>query len=147
LRYLDAVSSMARELQALPPPEVSFNYLGQFGQERTLNSIFNMIQGNAGPTNSPRQTRKHLLDINALVAEGQLRVDWTFSRNIHRRQTIETHAGNFIQALHAIISQDKSSRAVPSDFPDVEMDQAELELVLAEIDFDSGDVRDEPEGY
>jgi non-ribosomal peptide synthase protein (TIGR01720 family) len=149
LRYLRAESTVATELEALPQPQVSFNYLGQFGQDRS-NSMFSVLAENTGPTNSPRQLRKHQLDVNAIVVGGQLRVDWTYSKNLHRRETINAISGAFISALQTIIAQCPAPGAggyTPSDFPDVELDQAELDLVLAEIDFDSGDLRDEPEGH
>jgi amino acid adenylation domain-containing protein/non-ribosomal peptide synthase protein (TIGR01720 family)/FkbM family methyltransferase len=147
LRYLRGDNDVAKELRALPAPEISFNYLGQFGQERSSTSIFPQLAEDAGATHSPNQLRKHVLDVNGLVTGGQLRVDWIYSKSIHRRETVERLAGNFIGALQDFIAHSQSSGAgsyTPSDFPDVELGQAELELVLAEIEFEAGDLRDEP---
>jgi non-ribosomal peptide synthase protein (TIGR01720 family) len=56
-----------------------------------------------GPMHSLRARRTHLLEINGLVAEGRLKLDWTYSENVHRRTTIERLAHNFIEALRDLI--------------------------------------------
>jgi hypothetical protein len=51
-------------LQALPPPEISFNYLGQLDQTLSESSLFGPARESSGPPQSPLGRRPHLLDVN-----------------------------------------------------------------------------------
>jgi len=103
LRYLSDDEEFTARLAALPPSQVSFNYLGQFDQVLSGSSIFGEAHESAGPTSSALGNRLRLLDVNAFVSRGQLRVEWTHSRNVHDRATIEDLAQAFIEALRSII--------------------------------------------
>ena len=43
----------------------------------------------AGPPQSPRARREHLLAVGAQVLGGRLRIDWSYSESRHRRETVE----------------------------------------------------------
>jgi non-ribosomal peptide synthase protein (TIGR01720 family) len=123
-------------LRTLPQPEVVFNYLGQFGQERSRFAMFSPASEDRGPIHSLRQTRKHLLDVNGSVAAGQLKMHWTYSRNIHRRDTIEALANGFILALQSLIAHCQFPERVgyiPSDFPLARLDQQTLDRLAAQL--------------
>jgi len=74
---------------------VSFNYLGQFDRIVSDSSVFGSAPESAGPSGSLRGRRCRLIEISGGVAEGQLRMNWTFSRNAHRRSTIQALADDF----------------------------------------------------
>ena len=46
----------------------------------------------------------HLLDINGMVYEGQLQVDWTYSRHVHQETTIQRLAEGFLSGLRKLIA-------------------------------------------
>lgn len=74
----------------------------------------------AGPLLSPRARRAHLIDINAAVVGERLEIHWTYSRNLHRRQTLESLSAAFLKALERVLDQSHSATAsdvTPSDFP------------------------------
>jgi non-ribosomal peptide synthase protein (TIGR01720 family) len=53
---------------------------------------------------------------------------------------VERLAAGFLEALRALIAHCQSPTAggyTPSDFPDVELSQEQLDQILAEIDLDS----------
>lgn len=104
LRYLTSDKAIVSKLQALPQAEVIFNYLGQSDQVFSSSSLFAPADGDIGPTHSLRGTRRHLLDINAIVAGGQLRVNWTYSGAVHRQETIASLAEGFLEALRSLIA-------------------------------------------
>jgi non-ribosomal peptide synthase protein (TIGR01720 family) len=136
LRYLTMESEVAARLRALPPAEVIFNYLGQFDR---LVSASNLIVGGlewAKGTQSRRQPRSHLLDINALVSNGRLELVWGYSENLHRRATIERLARDYVDTLRSLIAEPRAAAAsgyAPSDFPDAELSREQLANVIAEI--------------
>ena len=137
LRYMSADAKLAEQLRLLPLAQVSFNYKGQFGQDRSPGSLFSSVLQDCGPNHSPKQTRNHLVDIDGAVIDGQLKLEWIYSRNIHRRETIETLAGSFVSALQQFIIQCQSpaSREYrPSDFPLAGLDQTTLDKLSAQIE-------------
>jgi amino acid adenylation domain-containing protein/non-ribosomal peptide synthase protein (TIGR01720 family) len=111
LRYLSRDAAIAAKLRGLPQPEVSFNYLGQFDQLFHKTSLFAWTQEASGPAHSPSGSRRHLLSINGSVIEGQLRLTWIYSANLHRRPTIEGLAQAFLEALRSLITHCQSLHA------------------------------------
>nr|AXN93615.1 PuwG [Anabaena sp. UHCC-0399] len=132
LRYLSDDEQMR---QLASKAEVCFNYLGQF--DRIPPGI---IQGFAktstGATQSSLSHRPHLLEINGIVAEGKLHINLTYSEKVHKQSTIEHLANDFITALQTLIHHCQSATGgyTPSDFPAAELNQDELDALLAEID-------------
>jgi amino acid adenylation domain-containing protein/non-ribosomal peptide synthase protein (TIGR01720 family) len=141
LRYLTGNATVPEQLRSLPQPEVSFNYQGQFGQDRSQSSLLSPAPEDSGPDQSPRQLRKHLLDVVGLVAAGQLRMNWIYNKDVHRRETIEALANNFTTALQALISHCQSPEDLvykPQDFPLAALDQESLNDLSIQVDeFDS----------
>jgi amino acid adenylation domain-containing protein/non-ribosomal peptide synthase protein (TIGR01720 family) len=124
LRYMSSDAGVRSLMAALPQAEVSFNYLGRMGEN------LSRAPEPIGPTCSPRQVRRHLLEINAYVVDGRLHVDWTFNRNLHRRETVERLAAGFFERLASLVSHCLSPDAggfTPSDFPLARMTSGELD--------------------
>jgi non-ribosomal peptide synthase protein (TIGR01720 family) len=131
LRYL-SLRNLGMETKA----QIRFNYLGQSDQVLSESSLFAPAQESSGSGRSLQGSRAYLLDINGIVAGGQLRLDWTYSEAIHRRDTIENLAGRFIEALRSLIAHCQSKDAegyTPSDFPQMQLSQDELDELLAEL--------------
>ncbi len=135
LRYLGE-QSIAEKLKALPQPEVTFNYLGQFDQVISETSMFRPATESTGATQSPRGKRHCLLEMNGLIVGGQLRLDWTYSKALHQPATVEKLAQGFIEALRSLIVHCQSPNVggfTPSDFPQMQFSQQELDELMAEI--------------
>ncbi len=135
LRYLCEDTTVNQQLQTIPTPEISFNYLGQFDQVQSQTG-WTFAPESTGANQSSKQTRDHLLDINCLVSEGELQINWTYSSNVHARATVENLAQSYIQAIRSIIEQCQSEDAfgyTPSDFPDAQLNQLELDELLAPL--------------
>ncbi|MBE9034047.1 non-ribosomal peptide synthetase [aff. Roholtiella sp. LEGE 12411] len=135
LRYLSQ-KSIAEKLQALPQAEVIFNYLGQFDQVLSETSIFRPASESAGETQSPRASRDYLLEVNGLIVNGQLRLNWTYSKALHQQTTIEKLAQTYIEKLRSLIVHCQSPNAgsyTPSDFPQMQFNQQELDQLMAEL--------------
>jgi len=101
--------------------EIQFNYLGQSDQV-FQSSLFAPAYESCGSGRSPRGSRAYLLDINGIVAEGQLQLDWTYSEAIHCRATIENLANSFMAVLHQLIAYCQSLKTVgykPANLPEV----------------------------
>src|SRR5215468_8654157 len=117
-------------------PQISFNYLGQFDQVFGQSELFKPSAESCGVGQSFNNPRPFLLDINVLIANGQLRVTWTYSENVHRRETIERLAGYFSEYLKGLILHCQSPESggyTPSDFPDAELTQEKLDEIIARL--------------
>jgi non-ribosomal peptide synthase protein (TIGR01720 family) len=136
LRYLSDDAALVSALSKLPPAAVRFNYLGQFDQILPADSWFDLVLQTIGPNRSPRDRRCYLIDINGYVVEGQLRLEWMYSEQVHHRATVQRLADGFIQALQLLIHHCQSVEAVgytPSDFPEANLTQAELDRFIAKV--------------
>ncbi|HVR95239.1 MAG TPA: amino acid adenylation domain-containing protein, partial [Thermoanaerobaculia bacterium] len=113
-----------RLLQAAPPAEVSFNYLGQVDATSEALSLFRVSSAAIGSARSPRAHRPYLLDINGIVAGGRLRITLTYGSRTHRRETMERLAADYAGALRELIRHARASQEVftPSDFPRAGLD-------------------------
>jgi non-ribosomal peptide synthase protein (TIGR01720 family) len=136
LRYLHKDARVTEKLRDMPQAEISFLYLGQIDQGLPESTPFTAARESAGPTMSPRAKRSHLLTVNGFVAAGQLHLDWTYSENSYRRSTIERLVEGYRQSLRDLITHCLNVAGgtfTPSDFPDAELSQDDLDELLAEF--------------
>jgi non-ribosomal peptide synthase protein (TIGR01720 family) len=138
LRYLSRRTE-AQALREMAAPELAFNYLGQTGTTTTGadGGRFSFVQRDCGPTRSPRAQRSHALVVDGLVVRGahggELQLSWTYSANLHARDTIAARAAAYLTALRTLIAERRSldaARYTPADFPLARLTQAELDRAL-----------------
>jgi amino acid adenylation domain-containing protein/non-ribosomal peptide synthase protein (TIGR01720 family) len=135
LRYLrqDELGARTREL---PPAEIRFNYLGQFDQVLTESGVFAFAAESSGESQGGEGRRGVLLEVNGMVVDGCLQLDWTYSETVHRRETVEALARSFLRALQDLIEHCLAPDAggyTPSDFPLAGLDQGALQRIAALI--------------
>ena len=130
-----------RQLTALPTAQLLFNYLGRLdnttGPSAGEGLILQEISANLGHDHSLLQQREYLLEINGWVGGGQLQFIWTYSREIHTAESIGRLAQAFQQALHKLIEHclsDNTGGFTPSDFTLANLNQRDLDEVLAALD-------------
>ncbi|MEQ8997813.1 MAG: amino acid adenylation domain-containing protein [Coleofasciculus sp. B1-GNL1-01] len=134
LRYLKGEETTSWQHQ--PQAEIAFNYLGQTDQVFQESSLFVPAREPSGQALSLRGSRSHLLDINGIVAGGQLRLDWTYSEAIHQRATIENLAQSFIEALRSLIAHCQSPEVggyPPSNFQTTKVLQKDFEQSIKRV--------------
>jgi amino acid adenylation domain-containing protein/non-ribosomal peptide synthase protein (TIGR01720 family)/FkbM family methyltransferase len=135
LRYLGPDANARAYLQALPQAQVSFNYLGQFDQVLSEESLFAVSQERSDPSSGMWGPR-YLLEIQGGIIGEQLSLAWKYSGQIHEHATIERLAQGFLAALRALIAHCRSSEAVsytPSDFPLANLNQQALDAILSRV--------------
>ncbi|WP_199326928.1 non-ribosomal peptide synthetase [Nostoc sp. FACHB-888] len=133
LRYLSGDESITEKLQTLPQAEILFNYLGQSDQVLSESSTFSLADADIGSASSLKGSRRHLLDINAIVVANQLQISWTYSNAIHHQSTVENLAENFIKALRSLIHQVSENNSLPADLSDFQWSETDLENIIAAI--------------
>jgi non-ribosomal peptide synthase protein (TIGR01720 family) len=136
LRYLCDDPTVRAKLRYLPAPQVSFNYMGQMDAAVPDSSPFRPAGESRGSERGGTAQRSHLIDINGAIAGGRLHLEWTYSRHIHRRQTIDNLAADFLLALQTLIRHCQSPDAggyTPSDFSLAKLDQKKLDRIVQNI--------------
>ncbi|HSF40925.1 MAG TPA: amino acid adenylation domain-containing protein [Thermoanaerobaculia bacterium] len=107
-------------LEAAPPAEIGFNYLGQVDAALDERSRFRPSGASAGSSRSPRAHRTHRLDVNGLVAGGRLRISLTYGSRTHRRETAERLAAAYAGALRELIRHAREGQGI---FPALPLDE------------------------
>ncbi|WP_258036018.1 condensation domain-containing protein, partial [Streptomyces fradiae] len=135
-----ALRHLRGELEAVPAPRVSFNYLGRF-DPRGEDGLYESITLNPGGEYAPEEERAHLLDVVGQVVDGRLVFDWAFSTAVHDEATVAGLAERFAAELTELVGHcltDGAGGATPSDFPLVSLSQAEVDRLVG----DGRDVED-----
>ena len=134
LRHLASDEGVAARLAALPQAGVSFNYLGQFDQALGAETVFAAAEESAGVGQDAAERRTHLLEVGGSVEGGRLRVEWTYSSNLHRQETVERLARRHAELLRQLIAECRAANAAaytPSDFPLARLDARALDRLTA----------------
>ncbi|UFP96150.1 non-ribosomal peptide synthetase [Gloeobacter morelensis] len=134
LRYSCHDERAAAQLRQLPQAEIRFNYLGQFDQTLPESSIFKLAHEPSGPIHHLQAQRCHLIEVDSLIIEGRLQMNWTYSANRHRPATLEALTQGFIRALRGLIAHCLSvgkGSYTPSDFPNTALSRIRLDALQA----------------
>ena len=97
---------------------VSFNYLGNRRTE--VDENFSLAKGLVKHSRANSNQRPHLLDVNAMIVDGQLVIDWCYAKSHEKFAEIEQLIQLFSVNVHAIISHCMApdvGRPTASDFP------------------------------
>jgi amino acid adenylation domain-containing protein/non-ribosomal peptide synthase protein (TIGR01720 family) len=112
--------------KTLPKGEILFNYLGQFDQGV---AEFEFANETIGSEVSLTGTADHLIEINGMISQGQLRLNWSYSGDCYQEQTIKQLAESYQIHLQNLIRHCESGKqgVTPSDFPLAQVTQATLD--------------------
>ena len=104
LRYCSNDSQIESQLTALPRAQVVFNYLGQTDQLLHSYKGWKLASESTGSEQDPNGRRPHLIEINAIVVDGQLQVEWVYNSRLHFRETIAGLADSFNRTVLTLIA-------------------------------------------
>ena len=136
LRYLSRDGNIVEQMRLLPRSEVIFNYHGRSAQALSPDTLFRVAPESSGPAHSLQGRRSHLLDVEVTLEEDCLYIHWGYSQNLHARSSIERLAQMYKEALQSLIDHCQSPEAggyTPSDFPEADLSQEELDRLIAEF--------------
>ncbi len=123
-------------VRAAAPAAVSFNYLGQFDQTLSEGWSLRIARTRCGPPRDPVNTRPCLIEVDAMIVDGTLKVDWTYSTKMFDASTIEGLAKALDAAISRIIDGAAAGRdALGADaFPLAGLDNEGLAKLSALFD-------------
>ena len=135
LRYLrdDEVS---RRLAAASDSFIAFNYLGQTDVvlqgdgESGAGLALKAARESSGSNASAESVRSHLLDLNALVSGGRLRVAFTYPSRLLGEERVralaDLYAGELRRLVDHLLNEAEGGHT-PSDFPQARLTQQKLD--------------------
>jgi amino acid adenylation domain-containing protein/non-ribosomal peptide synthase protein (TIGR01720 family) len=129
LRYLCSDENISRQLTKLPQAQISFNYLGQLDQMCSPASLFSLAEAPLEAMQSSLGQRSYLIEVDAYIKDGQLQVLWGYSSLLHRRETIQQLAGNFIEKVRALIQHCAERKYTASDFSLIKLTQQQIDRI------------------
>lgn len=136
LKYGSQGNHLKRSLADMPQPEVSFNYLGQSAQALSLNSDWKISTLGAGNDQNGDAKRNFLIEINAIVIDDKLLVDWVYCSQLHSDNTIKKLATTYIDALKELVAHCLDTTTggyTPSDFPEAGLEQDQLDQLISQF--------------
>jgi non-ribosomal peptide synthase protein (TIGR01720 family) len=128
LRYLKKVGGLMQK------PPVIFNFLGN--QKPFDSKVLGKGKFISKGVRSAESERHHLLEINAYIGEGHLNLQFSYSEQFHKHETIQNLIEVFENELHQVIehcSSRETSEYSPSDFPEADLSQDDLDNLLNQI--------------
>ncbi|MER1062389.1 amino acid adenylation domain-containing protein [Pseudomonas aeruginosa] len=130
LRYLGDDEARTT-LGCLPEGQLVFNYLGQFdGSFDQEQGLFVPAREGSGAERSDEAVLDGLLALSGQVYDGELSLQWTFSREVFEEATIQRLADEYLSELQALVAhccEERNRGLTPSDFPLADIDQARLD--------------------
>ncbi|MEK7990931.1 MAG: amino acid adenylation domain-containing protein, partial [Thiotrichaceae bacterium] len=136
LRYLTQNSEIRQQLQDLPAAQISFNYLGQFGQSVENNLFLGIATEKTAGYHAKENQRAYLLDFNLIILNRQLKINCTYNQAFHCSETIEQLIQNYMAHLQSLIEHCLHPQAggyTPSDFPEADLNQDDLDNLLDQL--------------
>ncbi|MGY4641860.1 non-ribosomal peptide synthase/polyketide synthase [Pseudomonas sp. TE24901] len=142
LRYLGTAEAQ-QALAALPRPRITFNYLGQFDasfDSAEQDGLFVPSGDASGAEQSPDAPLGNWLELNGQVYGGELKLNWSFSREMFAEATVQRLADDYATELKALIDhccESAHQGVTPSDFPLARLSQDQLDglaLNVAEVE-------------
>ncbi|MFB6362817.1 amino acid adenylation domain-containing protein, partial [Paenibacillus elgii] len=131
LKYLTQVENK-QELSFGIQPEITFNYLGQF-MEEAGNGTFELSLLSPGRSIGGRAQNRFGLDINSIVSEDRLVIEFEYSRGEYEDNDIVLLARAYTDHLRTLINHctgRTDSVPTPSDFQEKELSIRELDRIF-----------------
>ncbi|NTS40746.1 hypothetical protein HRG84_07485 [Flavisolibacter sp. BT320] len=128
LRYLKKIDGLTQN------PQVSFRF--SVHQKPFNSKVLGRGEFIARGIRSEKTERYHLLEIDSFIEEGCLKLEFSFSDKVHKPETIQDLIGHFETALRSLIehcSSQETNKYSPSDFPEADLNQSDLDNLLKQI--------------
>ncbi|QOS97403.1 amino acid adenylation domain-containing protein [Brevibacterium sp. JNUCC-42] len=120
----------------LSPHHISFNYLGQMGQDSTKSEPDSGFLINTGDQISPMNANPNSLNLTCLVMDGTLHVTFDYNPQRYKQETMERLADRYKSNLKAVIDhcvQREQTERTPSDFSTKKLSLEDLDDVFATL--------------
>jgi len=128
LKYLSE-DLLANSLQQ--QPQLVFNYLGN--QTKSKDDAGITFTPISEGSRHPSSERSYSIEINSFIIDGKLSLRWSYTNKLYKVSTIEKLADKFGETIKEIIrycQNKESGEYTPSDFPEANISQEDLDNLL-----------------
>lgn len=136
LRYLSSDKKYSEYISVSESAGLIFNYLGQMNEAIAKNSEWKFGKKSLILSRNRNCIRTHILEINCMIINNCLEMNFIYSRNIYKKETIKKFADCYQSALLSVIGHCRNPESggyTVSDFRDSGLDQQELDNLLANL--------------
>ncbi|MEV5884236.1 non-ribosomal peptide synthase/polyketide synthase [Streptomyces sp. NPDC052020] len=129
LRYLHPTAGA--RLPGLP--QISFNYLGRQDWNAAPGGLLHAPHDGLAGGMDRNARRPHLIDVLGRVTDKRLEFTWSYSREVHHRDTVARLAAETAAELRALVrhcAEPGAGGRTPSDFPLARLDQAAVDRLV-----------------
>jgi microcystin synthetase protein McyA len=136
LRYIGQNQEVRQQLAGLPQSEIVFNYRGRSASMLDEDALLVPANDVSGFALHPDSPRTHLIAFEGQVIDDHLRITVAYSEQCYHLTTIEQLLEWYREALRAIIMHCRAQQEehfTPQDFPEADLDQSELDSILASV--------------
>ena len=116
-------------------PQISFNYLGQFGRELNSDSV-RMAREPIGPSIDPAARNAVEIEVVGMVSNGRLEMEFHYDASRFKEESIRKFSTDYRRELLEIIAHARRQTAgnlTPSDIDHPDFDQQTLERFLEQF--------------
>jgi amino acid adenylation domain-containing protein/non-ribosomal peptide synthase protein (TIGR01720 family) len=135
LRYLGSGETSAR-LRTMRRAQVGFNYMGQLDQVVGAERWLGIAAESGGAEREGSAQRVHAIEVSGFVVGAELWLGWEYDGARYERAEMEMVVARYREELEALIAHCVSEEAggfTPSDFPDAEFNQTELDDLMGQL--------------
>ncbi|MCU9806792.1 amino acid adenylation domain-containing protein [Paraclostridium sp. AKS46] len=143
LKYLSTDSEISKKLSNQPEAQIGYNFLGTFNSEKKSKGTFEYAEESKGIQICPEISgsciskgfdRPHLLEVESMIADGELNVSCYYSNKLYSTNTIVNLMEKYNSELESytkIKIENPSEYLVPSDFPLATVSNDELRMITS----------------
>lgn len=135
LKYLCS-DRQAERLREFPSSDVLYNYLGVFASGSFSSSEFSICNELNGPDRSGKAQRTHLIEINCGISDKCLNMEWSYSKNQLRKETVDYLINKYRDTISEIVNHCRSSEAGAfshSDFSEFGWSPDEIDNIISKV--------------
>ena len=134
-RYLSHKRQSSSLADPVGWPSILFNYLGQWDSQRADGAAITFACPIALHRGQLAQS-EYALEINAVVFEGRLAIDFDFDHQVYSMDSISSVLSSVRADLTQLVADTSAATAVavtPADFPQASLSQADLNDIMAQF--------------
>lgn len=101
LQYISRIKDSS--ISSFPKAQIAFNYHGQVDRLFSKTSHFKMLKPFTGNNLGTKATRNHLIDVDIIIFNKTLMIQWSYSSKVHQHKTIVWLAEKYKDDLRKLL--------------------------------------------
>lgn len=134
LKSLCNDNEIKNKINNLKNAEICFNYLGQIDQTFSKDSLFRPIDNIELPNYDKRNKRCYKIEIDCVVINEELKINWKYSKDNYHNETIVNLAEEYVTNLKEVLNNCKYISLIPEDFPNTNISKHKLDELVEKYD-------------